>query len=186
MPDICKPEFPVNRYLAEFEVLCCGMGEPNKGLAVRVLGRAGDRGGVAQTLKIAADRASSNPHRSSLAANCGPRAMVRVASSAARRPFEPAVRRARPKGLPSRPRWPPERDRRTEGLRLTAPATTLGVAPQHAHEILGGEPAPEPTTGVLRRRRGLFVLARPEGFEPALPTIVIEGVEELVEALRAA
>ena len=29
-------------------------------------------------------------------------------------------------------------------------------------------------------------LARPEGFEHALPTIVIEGVEELVEALRAA
>jgi len=30
------------------------------------------------------------------------------------------------------------------------------------------------------------VLARPEGFERTLPTIVIEGVEELVEALRAA
>ena len=30
------------------------------------------------------------------------------------------------------------------------------------------------------------VLARPEGSERALPTIVIEGVDELVEALRAA
>jgi hypothetical protein len=30
------------------------------------------------------------------------------------------------------------------------------------------------------------VMARPEGFEHALPTIVIEGVAELVEALRAA
>jgi hypothetical protein len=29
-------------------------------------------------------------------------------------------------------------------------------------------------------------LARPEGSEHAPPTIVIEGVEELVEALRAA
>lgn len=29
-------------------------------------------------------------------------------------------------------------------------------------------------------------LARPEGFGRASPTIVIEGVEELVEALRAA
>jgi len=29
-------------------------------------------------------------------------------------------------------------------------------------------------------------LARPEGLEHAPPTIVIEGVEELVEALRAA
>jgi hypothetical protein len=29
-------------------------------------------------------------------------------------------------------------------------------------------------------------MARPEGFEHALPTIVIEGVEELVDALRAA
>jgi len=29
------------------------------------------------------------------------------------------------------------------------------------------------------------VVARPEGFEHAPPTIVIEGVEELVEALRA-
>jgi hypothetical protein len=29
-------------------------------------------------------------------------------------------------------------------------------------------------------------MARPEGSEHALPTIVIEGVEELVEALRAA
>jgi hypothetical protein len=28
--------------------------------------------------------------------------------------------------------------------------------------------------------------ARPEGFEHALPTIVIEGVAELAEALRAA
>jgi hypothetical protein len=36
---------------------------------------------------------------------------------------------------------------------------------------------------------GLFhaqVLARPEGFEHAPPTMLIEGVEELVEALRAA
>jgi hypothetical protein len=32
----------------------------------------------------------------------------------------------------------------------------------------------------------LVVLARPEGFEHAPPTIVIEGVAELVEALRAA
>ena len=32
----------------------------------------------------------------------------------------------------------------------------------------------------------LVTLARPEGFEHALPTIVIEGVEESVEALRAA
>ena len=30
------------------------------------------------------------------------------------------------------------------------------------------------------------VMARPEGLEHAPPTIVIEGVEELVEALRAA
>jgi hypothetical protein len=30
------------------------------------------------------------------------------------------------------------------------------------------------------------VVARPDGFEHAPPTIVIEGVEELVEALRAA
>jgi hypothetical protein len=29
-------------------------------------------------------------------------------------------------------------------------------------------------------------MARPEGFEHALPTFEIEGVEELVEALRAA
>jgi hypothetical protein len=29
-------------------------------------------------------------------------------------------------------------------------------------------------------------VARPEGFEHALPTIVIQGLEELVEALRAA
>jgi hypothetical protein len=29
-------------------------------------------------------------------------------------------------------------------------------------------------------------MARPEGFEHALPTIVIEGVEELVDALQAA
>ena len=29
-------------------------------------------------------------------------------------------------------------------------------------------------------------VARPEGFEHALPTIVIEGVAKLVEALRAA
>jgi hypothetical protein len=29
-------------------------------------------------------------------------------------------------------------------------------------------------------------VARPEGSEHALPTIVIEGVEELVEALQAA
>jgi len=29
-------------------------------------------------------------------------------------------------------------------------------------------------------------MARPEGFERALPTFVIEGVEALVEALRAA
>ena len=32
----------------------------------------------------------------------------------------------------------------------------------------------------------LRALARPEGFERALPTIVFEGVEELVGALRAA
>jgi hypothetical protein len=30
------------------------------------------------------------------------------------------------------------------------------------------------------------VVARPDGFEHAPPTMVIEGVEELVEALRAA
>jgi hypothetical protein len=30
------------------------------------------------------------------------------------------------------------------------------------------------------------VVARPDGSERTLPTIVIEGVEELVEALRAA
>ena len=29
-------------------------------------------------------------------------------------------------------------------------------------------------------------MARPEGFEHAPPTIVIEGVAELIEALRAA
>jgi len=33
---------------------------------------------------------------------------------------------------------------------------------------------------------GVDALARPEGFEHAPPTIVIEGVDELVEALRAA
>jgi hypothetical protein len=32
----------------------------------------------------------------------------------------------------------------------------------------------------------VVVLARPEGSEHAPPTIVIEGVEELVKALRAA
>ena len=32
----------------------------------------------------------------------------------------------------------------------------------------------------------LVTLARPEGFERTPPTIVIEGVEELVKALRAA
>jgi hypothetical protein len=30
------------------------------------------------------------------------------------------------------------------------------------------------------------MLARPEGFERSSPTIVIEGIEELVEALLAA
>jgi hypothetical protein len=38
----------------------------------------------------------------------------------------------------------------------------------------------------LRRIGGRDQLARPEGFERTPPTIVIEGVEELVEALRAA
>jgi hypothetical protein len=32
----------------------------------------------------------------------------------------------------------------------------------------------------------LWFVARPEGFEHTLPTIVIEGVEELVEALLVA
>jgi len=37
--------------------------------------------------------------------------------------------------------------------------------------------------GRLRARKDL---ARPEGSEHTLPTIVIDGVDELVEALRAA
>jgi hypothetical protein len=32
----------------------------------------------------------------------------------------------------------------------------------------------------------LMAMARPEGFERALPTFVIDGVDELLEALRAA
>jgi hypothetical protein len=56
------------------------------------------------------------------------------------------------------------------------------------NRIVAATPAPDEyrlliASAAARSRVGV---ARPEGLEHASPTIVIEGVEELVKALRAA
>lgn len=59
--------------------------------------------------------------------------------------------------------------------------TTL--ADRHKRHAAQSPPAIERHIFPTRIQQGL---ARPEGSERALPTFVIEGVAELVEALRAA
>jgi hypothetical protein len=55
----------------------------------------------------------------------------------------------------------------------------MGVAHEVVLRTISSGPA-APT------RLHVVVVARPEGFERTPPTIVIEGVDELVKALRAA
>jgi hypothetical protein len=52
--------------------------------------------------------------------------------------------------------------------------------------IVGARLTPAANSNGMALALPQVVMARPEGSEHALPTIVIEGVEELVEALRAA
>lgn len=102
-----------------------------------------------------------------------------IASATARAPLRLAWRARRAAGAPGQPGLLPAVARPEGAARVASgwSARRSGderVEADRRHRQLDGEP----------ERAGGIGLARPEGLELALPTIVVDGVDVLAEALR--